>query len=185
MCIYCNNGSALPTSKMSWLNVHETCVVQADEESLEIVEGSIRELVVNHGKRILRAKTSSGTTPLHLAAIGTSDWLLKVLIANGADVNARNENGETALHWSSYAGNMETVIALLNAGAKITLDDHGDSPLSWAIEGEQMGVAKLLLPHCRNILYESNEDGETPISMAIQTNHFEDIFADDILNNFR
>ena len=42
---------------------------------------------------------------------------LNAAIKSGADVEARSESGETALHLASGRGDLEVVRALLNAGA--------------------------------------------------------------------
>ena len=44
--------------------------------------------------------------------------IAKILIENGADVNAKNNIGETALMWASEREYAEIVKLLKNAGAK-------------------------------------------------------------------
>lgn len=69
------------------------------------------------------------------------------LIAAGADVNAMDANGFTALHIAAADGGDEVVKLLLNAGAEIgTLDKvNGRNALIAAAERGHLGVVKLLL----------------------------------------
>jgi hypothetical protein len=47
------------------------------------------------------------------------------LLDAGADVNAQNKQGRTALMYAAYKDAVEVVEALLNAGAKVNFKDHG------------------------------------------------------------
>lgn len=72
-------------------------------------------------------------TPLHLAAAAAHAEVGWLLIASGADVNAREPGGRGALHRAASQGDLETVRALLSAGAVSDLaDDAGRTPLDVA-----------------------------------------------------
>ncbi len=58
-----------------------------------------------------------GWTPLHLAATNPDTSPLKVLIAAGADPNARDKDGATPLHMAAYTQNAKHAQLLLEAGA--------------------------------------------------------------------
>jgi len=95
--------------------------------------------------------SETGETPLHSALCSDDrvryDRVLKVLLAAGADPNARtvpgvptgafmrdcHTRGETPLHRAAAVGTAETVQSLLAAGAQRELRDaNGDTPLAWA-----------------------------------------------------
>jgi ankyrin repeat protein len=58
-------------------------------------------------------------TPLILSVQKNMVELAENLIVRSAAVNARKGNGDTALHWACYKGNVRLVKALLAAGADI------------------------------------------------------------------
>ena len=72
---------------------------------------------------------ADGTTPLHSAAKKRDSELTRMLIAAGADVNARaralNASGQTGtpLHEAAKAGNEKTIHMLLQAGANPKIKD--------------------------------------------------------------
>jgi ankyrin repeat protein len=71
-------------------------------------------------------RTNSGTTPLHLAIVGLeSVAFVRSLIDSGAEVNAKNNYGETPLHWCVQKGNEEILRALLDEGADVNVADNG------------------------------------------------------------
>src|SRR5688572_10046834 len=57
---------------------------------------------------------------------------LRVLVAGGADVNAAEADGATALHWASYRDDLEVADLLIRAGADVNAVNYlGVTPL-WA-----------------------------------------------------
>lgn len=107
--------------------------------------------LIERGANPNQALDDTGETPLH-AALCTADRrthnaVLRVLLAAGADPNARTQpdvetggfmrdcrtRGETPLHRAAAFGDQEAIQLLLDAGAKLDAKDmHGDSPLGWA-----------------------------------------------------
>ncbi len=114
----------------------------------------------------------TGETPLHSATTNTRhpayNAVVKVLLANGADVNAKTTpgvltaslmrdartKGETPLHRAAAFGNEETIQMLLDGGATIDARDaHGDTPLGWASWHQR--PASILAKLCYGPLVES------------------------------
>ena len=67
-------------------------------------------------------------------------------VQNAPDVNARDEDGATALHFAAAYGTPEKIAALLNAGADINArDEHGETALHFvAIFGTPEDIAALV-----------------------------------------
>ena len=65
----------------------------------------------------VRLAFAAGDTPLHSAAQWGHKDIVKMLLANGAEVNVTNKWGQTPLHYASVFGHEEVIRTLLNAGA--------------------------------------------------------------------
>jgi hypothetical protein len=89
----------------------------------------------------------TAVSPIADAAMRGDGAGVRTLIAQGADVNAPQGDGMTALHWTALNGDLTTVSALLAAGAKTELVTRVGSytPLHLASSrGHGAVVAKLL-----------------------------------------
>lgn len=78
------------------------------------------ERLIRVGAQINR----QGWSPLHYAASGTSDAqveIAKLLLAKGANINARSPNGTTPLMMAAGNGSAQMVQFLLESGADATL----------------------------------------------------------------
>jgi uncharacterized protein len=105
-------------------------------------------------------------SPLVEAAKNSDRTAVRALIAKGADVNAVEPDGTTALHWASYRDDVESADAMLRAGAKVnSANDLGATPL-WiaSLNGSAAMVRRLLQaganPNAALLL------GETPVMVA-------------------
>lgn len=84
--------------------------------------------------------------PLNEAAKAVDREAVSRLLSQGANVNASEGDGSTALHWASYRDDGDTADRLLKAGAKVNVaNDLGATPL-WAacINGSDAMVRRLL-----------------------------------------
>ena len=71
---------------------------------------------------------------------------LRTLIGDGADPNAVDSGGLTALHWAAVYGHAEAVDLLLRAGARVNaVADFGGTPLHWAAARGRTEAVNLLL----------------------------------------
>ena len=65
-----------------------------------------------------------GFKALHSAAVGGSLEVVRYLVENGEDVNARTEGvASTALHWAARQGNLELLRYLVENGAEVNVKD--------------------------------------------------------------
>jgi ankyrin repeat protein len=127
---------------------------------------TVVKLLVAHGADPL-IPTFDHTTPLMVASgVGWADGMLheytgdqtleviKLLLSLGADVNAANDHGITALHGAGYKGANKAVQFLVDRGAKLDALDKGEdygfgvssvrmTPLNWA-EGVPIGMSSAI-----------------------------------------
>lgn len=75
-------------------------------------------------KLFLYGKDESGNTTLIMAAAEKSHEMVSLLLQNGADVNATNNDGRGALMEAALWGRIETVRTLLRFNADKYLRDH-------------------------------------------------------------
>jgi ankyrin repeat protein len=103
------------------------------------------------------------TTPLHKAARDGDTNLVKVLITNHADINAKERDGRTPLHWAALNGHLEVVNLLLVNGATVdAVENDGKTPLHCAAMNDHLEIAKLLLASGAKI--DARErGGDTPL----------------------
>ena len=76
-----------------------------------------------------------------------ADWAaVRTLLDAGADVDAREGDGSTALHWASYRDNREIAALLIRAGADVdAANDLGVTPLWAACENGSSAMVETLL----------------------------------------
>lgn len=75
---------------------------------------------------------------VHLANLGRTE-MIAAMIDAGFPVSTAGPHRQTALHFASWNGRRGTVEALLARGAAIDAveDEHGGTPLQWAIHGSE------------------------------------------------
>jgi dipeptidyl aminopeptidase/acylaminoacyl peptidase len=91
-------------------------------------------------------KTALGAELLAAAAAGDPAGI-QALLARGADVNAKNPYGATALSFAADKGHLEVVKLLLQHGADVNAKDtfYKASPLYWAVSRSHLDIVKTLL----------------------------------------
>ncbi|KAL3359302.1 hypothetical protein AABB24_016057 [Solanum stoloniferum] len=103
------------------------------------------ELAIDKGHSKLYDVLQLGDT-LHRAARKGDVADIKKCIAEGANVNGKDQNGWTPLHSAAFKGRVEVVKVLVNNRAKLDIVDYvGYTPLHLAIEAGQKDVAMYLI----------------------------------------
>jgi len=100
--------------------------------TLEEVLKRINEAVDDFASKPATSASDKGAFddyPLHKVAIWGDVEAAEVLLAHGADINARGEDDDTPLHRALAGGHLEMVQFLLSRGADPDLKDrYGGSP---------------------------------------------------------
>lgn len=101
--------------------------------------------LIDRGATVVR--DGKAWTALHYAAFAGHNEIAQLLIAHGADVNARTPNDSTALMMATREGREDLARLLLDAGADTRpVNDWGDNALTWAMRYGHPRIAKLVVP---------------------------------------
>jgi len=123
---------------------------------------------------------SSGTAPrstLADAAEKQDKASIRTLLQTGADVNAAQVDGTTALHWATYNDDAETVALLVKAGANVNaMNRYGVPPLAEACTNGNAAIVKLLLDAGADA-NATMKGGETVLMLAARAGNVEAIKA--------
>jgi len=111
------------------------------------MDGSLSRMRLLHFAGANINSHSNGCMPLFIAAgEGRSD-VVRYLLAEGADVNAREKLGDTALTEATYYGHVALVNELLFHGADINAIANDGTALDIALNRSNAAVADLLRHH--------------------------------------
>jgi ankyrin repeat protein len=110
---------------------------------------------------------------LHWAAAEGHEDVAEALIAHGADVNLKDNDGDTPLHKVTSRGHKEIVELLIAHGADVNAQNNdGHTPLHHPpVEGDK-DVVELLIARGAN-LNDPDNDGDTPLHHAASKGHKE------------
>jgi 26S proteasome non-ATPase regulatory subunit 10 len=114
----------------------------------------------------------SGWTPLMISAsVPENDRVLNLLLSKGADVNAKNSSGNTALHFVASKKNLETAKILIeNKASTRVRDRRGQYPIHRAAATGSVPMVLLFLRN-RSPLNATDNEGFTPLHHAIAEGH--------------
>ena len=145
---------------------------------------TIQYVIDNVNANLINKKTVNGFTALMLACRHSNDMsseaIVKILIANGANVNLQNDTGVTALHFAvaNCANNstLGTVKLLLDANCDVNLCEviNSITPLMSACEYSgktSNNKAVKLLIEAKCDLNMINLDGETALMISMRNSN--------------
>jgi ankyrin repeat protein len=104
-------------------------------------------LLLEHGAHAHQvSRNPQRNQPLHAAVtLGDSEEAVRLLLEAGADVNATQAGGFTALHQAAASGKLEIIAVLLEHGARRDARcDQGKLPCDYARERGHATVVELL-----------------------------------------
>jgi ankyrin repeat protein len=111
-------------------------------------------------------RDSQGMSPLLLA----TPVNIKLLADKGADLSARDNLGNSALHWAVYRKGYDLVERLIALGAPLDIQDNsGKTPLHHAVSQNDPLMAQLLM-NAGAKLGSADTSGVTPLQLAEKSN---------------
>ncbi|KHN98562.1 Ankyrin repeat-containing domain protein [Metarhizium album ARSEF 1941] len=141
----------------------------ASSNNLEILT-----LLANQASFDPDVQDDSGWTPLMISAsVADSEAVLRVLIQKGAEVNEKNSNGQTALHFVASKKNMDVARLLLGSNPPASTcfrDRRGQYPIHRAAAVGSVPMVLLLLKN-KSPLNPADSEGYTPLHHAIAEGH--------------
>jgi hypothetical protein len=107
-------------------------------------------------------------SPLSIAAASGYDDVMQVLLGAGADANAQNRFGDTALMAAVRSGRLEAVQLLLDRGATLTPKDRdGRDAMAWAERMGRKSIVHALV--ARGAVESSVAEAQTRQLMPVRT----------------
>lgn len=132
------------------MNLFESIRAGEIETAVEIIEEGAE---VN-----IRTDDEHEFTPMMFAAGMGNLELVKALVENGADLDAKSASGQTALIWAARGGSLEVADYLLEQGADPDIKDSGgETALDWSKRNDNEQLQTLLKEHT-----DANETAEQP-----------------------
>jgi ankyrin repeat protein len=134
----------------------------------------LMEYAANGNKEVVRLFLISGFDPhtvsannaTVLMAAANFPEIIEMLLAAGANVSLKTDEGNTALMFAVVEKNVESVNLLLQAGAAINeRNESGETALFGAVRQDEKEIVKLLLAHGADKNIE-NAKGQTVLDIA-------------------
>jgi len=120
---------SLPVSQNS---SNDPAIIRGDLEAVR--------LQISENKNLLTERDALSLTFLHVAADRGFSEICSFLIAEGAEISAVDENGETPLHLAAVSGQVEAVKILLAAGANKNLKNSEGQTAAEATDFKEIKI---------------------------------------------
>lgn len=142
------------------------------EDDLEAVQTAL----LNKSNANVRDQATQSSA-LERAISNGNREIMQLLLWAKADVNDRDNDGQTALMMISQETTSEIVWDLINAGAKVNLrDNDGDTALIAVAEVDNVEALKVLLDAGAKV-NETNNDGKTALIAAARSGRVHNVRA--------
>lgn len=140
----CGNNTIVKQFFDAGANVNKSRLKGRTALSLAVPFEEVVQFLLSAGAAVDSHDDDTGHTPLIQAALCNNEESIKLLVGAGADVNAVDNEGKTALsHGVAHEG---VVRLLLASGAKVDWKDNGGlTPLMWAAKDMKSKAVGLLI----------------------------------------
>ena len=144
--------------------------------NVRAAKGATRQTATEHYMVEIEHYLYAGDTAVHVAAAAYRPGMIRLLVAMGADVGARNRRGAQPLHYAADGvpgsriwnprAQAETVTCLIEAGADPNATDKsGVTPLHRAVRTRCAAAVSALLDGGADAR-RTNNHGSTPLQLA-------------------
>lgn len=126
----------------------------------------IAKLLIEHNSDI-NIKNKDGKNMIMIACEKGNEEMFNLLIENNADINEKSSWGASALIYASEKGNINIMKYLIDNGIDVNgkADDNGDTPLLWAVTGQNPYEASKLLIENGADINATNDSGVAPATI--------------------
>lgn len=124
----------------------------------------------------LRELRNDSHKSITIAAKGGGLAMVELMINENCDINARDENGWNALHFSSYYGHYQVIERLISSGVSTdAITSRKETPLLFAVKRDHFAVAERLLrcTNVSNLASAEDERNQQPIHHTARTGSVE------------
>lgn len=113
------------------------------------------------------SSNTAGITPVHIAAGGNSEQIMKLLIDFGGNLNSADSQGNTSVHFASANPDEEMIqLVVENSGDLNICNLSGESPLHWAVGNGNFFHVQILIDHGADLDIQ-DFSGNTPLHWAV------------------
>ncbi len=91
---------------------------------------------------------------------------LRALLADGADVNSKDDGGSTGMHKAAANGQVESMIILKEFNALHLPNDGGNLPCHWAVQNGQLDAFKFIVDNYDIDVLAKNGQGRSTLTEA-------------------
>ncbi|XP_016365820.1 serine/threonine-protein phosphatase 6 regulatory ankyrin repeat subunit C-like [Sinocyclocheilus rhinocerous] len=147
--------------------------------AVENCKPQVVQMLLGFGANVQLRGGKAQEAPLHIAVrVKEGERAAEMLLKSGADVNAEQENGETAMHVAARHGALQMIRALIQEGGDVTWKSKvGENPLHVAVRHCHARVVEEVLNSLTNersrqeaelCVREGNQKSETPLHLAAE-----------------
>ena len=124
------------------------------------------KLLIEHNSDI-NIKNKDGKNMIMIACENGNEEMFNLLLENNADINEKSSWGASALIYASEKGNINIMQYLIDNGIDVNgkADENGDTPLLWAVTGENPYEASKLLIENGADVNATNNSGVAPATI--------------------